>query len=65
MPTALVLVGDVHLAHGPSGASLALRGQQTRWSGAPGPGRLLRGLGIEARSGRQLSRAARFDLPAS
>lgn len=65
MPTALVLVCDVHLAHGPSGASVALRGQETRWSGAPGPGRLLRGLGVEARSGRHLARAARFDLPAS
>jgi hypothetical protein len=64
-PTALVLVGDAHLAHGPSGASVALRGQDAVWSGAPGPGRLLRGLCVEARSGRQLARAARFELPAS
>ena len=64
-PTALVLLGDAHLAHGPSGASVALRGEQALWSGAAGPGRLLRGLRVEARSGRQLARAARFDLPAS
>jgi RecA/RadA recombinase len=65
LPTALVLVGDAHVAHGPSGASVALRGQEVSWSGAPGPGRLLRGLHVEARSGRQLSRAARFALPSS
>jgi hypothetical protein len=64
-PLALVLLADAHLAHGPSGASVALRGLDARWSGAPGPGRLLRGLEIEARSGRQLSRAARFELVAS
>jgi hypothetical protein len=64
-PAALLLVGDAHVAHGPSGASVALRACEARWSGAPGPGRLLRGVGVEARSGRQLSRAARFDLVAS
>jgi RecA/RadA recombinase len=65
LPAALVLVGDAHVAHGPSGASVALRRQAVAWSGARGPGRLLRGLEVEARSGRQLSRAARFELPAS
>jgi hypothetical protein len=64
-PTALLLLGDVHLAHGPSGASVALRPLEALWSGAPGPGRLLRGLHVEARSGRQLARAARFELAAS
>jgi hypothetical protein len=64
-PEALLLLGDAHLAHGPSGASIALRACESRWSGEPGPGRLLRGLGVEARSGRQLSRAVRFDLFAS
>lgn len=64
-PTALVLLGDAHLAHGPSGASIALRALCARWSGAPGPGRLLQGLHVEARSGRQLSRAARFELVVS
>jgi hypothetical protein len=65
LPAALLLVGDAHVAHGPSGVSLALRGQEALWSGARGPGRLLRGLQVEARSGRQLARAARFELPAS
>jgi hypothetical protein len=64
-PTVLVLLADAHLAHGPSGASVALRAMDARWSGAPGPGRLLRGLQVEARSGRQLARAARFELAAS
>ena len=64
-PTALLLLGDAHLAHGPGGASVALRACHARWSGAPGPGRLLGGLDVEARSGRQLSRAARFELLAS
>ena len=64
-PAALVLLADAHVAHGPSGASVALRGGAAQWSGEPGPGRLLRGLAVEARSGRQLSRAARFDLVAS
>jgi recombination protein RecA len=64
-PTALVLLADAHLAHGPSGASVALRAGAARWSGAPGPGRLLGGRELEARSGRQLARAARFELPVS
>jgi hypothetical protein len=64
-PSALVLLADAHLAHGPSGASLALRGDAALWSGASGPGRLLKGIAVEARSGRQLARAARFELSAS
>jgi RecA DNA recombination protein len=64
-PTALVLLGDAHLAHGPSGASVVVRACGSQWSGAPGPGRLLRGLDIESRSGRQLARAARFAVLAS
>ena len=64
-PTVLVLLADAHLAHGPSGASVALRAMDARWSGAPGPGRLLQGLQVEARSGRRLARAARFELAAS
>jgi hypothetical protein len=64
-PCALVLLGDAHLAHGPSGAAVALRAGEPSWSGARGPGRLLKSMGLEARSGRQLARAARFDLAAS
>ena len=64
-PAALVLLADAHLAHGPSGASLALRAGVPSWSGGAGPGRLLKGTTIEARSGRHLARAARFELSAS
>jgi recA bacterial DNA recombination protein len=64
-PAALVLLGDAHLAHGPSGASVTLRAGLPRWSGARGPGRLLRGVAVEARSGRHLARGARFELFAS
>ena len=42
-PTALVLVADGHVACGPGGASLALEPAGPRWSGPPGPGRLLAG----------------------
>jgi hypothetical protein len=62
---ALVLLADAHLAHGPSGVSVALRAGAPVWSGAPGPGRLLKGAGMEARSGRQLARAARFAVSTS
>ena len=51
-PTALVLVGDAHVAHGPGGACLAMQAGSVRWSGPPGPGRLLRGLSSELRAGR-------------
>jgi len=51
-PTALVLVGDAHVAHGPGGACLAMAAGSARWSGPPGPGRLLRGLASELRAGR-------------
>jgi len=51
-PTALVLLADVHTAHGPGGISLALTPSGPRWSGAPGPGRLLRGLAAQAAAGR-------------
>jgi len=62
---AVLLVADEHVAHGPAGVSLALRGAGTQWSGAPGPGRLLRGLSAEARAGRQPWRAAAVALRAS
>jgi recombination protein RecA len=62
-PTALLLVGSAHVACGPGGVSLALAPARVEWSGAPGPGRLLRGLGGEARAGRQ-ARPAPFHLNA-
>jgi recombination protein RecA len=50
--TALVLVADSHVACGPGGAALALEPTGLRWSGPPGPGRLLAGLAARAWAGR-------------
>jgi hypothetical protein len=63
-PTALLLLGPAHLARGPSGVSLALQPGTLRWSGERGPGRLLRGREVEARSGPYTARVARFELQA-
>jgi recombination protein RecA len=63
-PPALLLLADAHVAHGPAGVSLALSPSGTRWSGNPGPGRLLRALGAEARAGRLAPRAASLELRA-
>jgi len=54
---ALVLVADGHVACGPGGRTLALAPTGPRWSGPPGPGRLLAGLGLRAVAGRALSSA--------
>src|SRR5574340_245055 len=43
-PTGLVLLGDAHVACGLAGAALVVEPRETRWSGPPGPARLLRGL---------------------
>jgi len=64
-PAALVLLADAHVAHGPRGPSLELRADGPRWSGAAGPGRLLRGLGAELSVGRHRPRLAAFELEAS
>jgi hypothetical protein len=60
-PTALVLVADAHVAHGPGGVSLALKPGAARWFGPPGPGRLLGGLSTDLRSGRQPLRGVAFE----
>jgi hypothetical protein len=60
-PAALVLVGDAHVAHGPGGACLAMARGSVRWSGSPGPGRLLRGVATEMRAGRHALRAVAFE----
>ncbi len=57
-PTALVLIADGHVACGPGGVSLALTPAGPRWSGPPGPGCLLSGLGAQAMAGRHLPRRA-------
>lgn len=63
-PTALVLVADAHVAHGPGGASLALTPGAARWCGPPGPGRLLGGLSTELRAGRHALRGVAFERQA-
>jgi RecA/RadA recombinase len=62
--TALVLVAEEHVACGPLGAALALEPAAPRWSGPPGPARLLEALGARARSGRHGLRSAGFALAA-
>lgn len=63
--SALLLVGGAHLACGPGGARLALDAGRPLWSGRPGPGRLLRGLGARAAAGRHAPRPVSFELRAS
>jgi hypothetical protein len=60
--TALVLLADGHTAQGPGGVSLALSPSGPRWSGEPGPGRLLRGLAAQAVAGRFGVRRAPLEL---
>jgi len=63
-PAALLLLAVSHVAHGPGGVSLALTARGPVWSGAAGPGRLLRGLGVEARAGYFGAARAGLELPA-
>jgi hypothetical protein len=62
--TALLLVAAQHVACGPGGAAVALGAPRPRFSGAPGPGRLLRGLDATASAGRHDLRSASFQLGA-
>ena len=62
--TALVLVADGHVACSPGGRALALEPAGLRFSGAPGPARLLRALATHARAGRHGSGAAALTLAA-
>jgi len=57
LKTALLLVADGHVACGPGGAALALSPAGPRWSGPPGPGRLLAGLGARVVAGRAMRSA--------
>ncbi len=64
-PTALLVVGDGHVACSPGGASLALEPLGPCWSGSPdGPGRLLRTLTTRARAGRHQPRTTEIRLSA-
>jgi hypothetical protein len=60
--TALVLLAREHVAQGPGGASLVLQSSGARFTGS-GPGRLLCGLGLEARVSRHLLRGVHVELP--
>jgi hypothetical protein len=62
--TAVVLVADGHVACGPGGRSLALEPAGPRWSGPPGPARLLQALAVRARGGRHGLRSADLALAA-
>jgi hypothetical protein len=63
-PSALLLLSAGHVACGPGGVSLALQPARPRWSGVPGPGRLLRGLNADAAAVRLGSHHAAFTLHA-
>jgi hypothetical protein len=62
--TSVVLVAEEHVACGPGGAALALEPRAPRWSGPPGPARLLDALAARARAGRHGLRSADFALAA-
>jgi hypothetical protein len=62
--TAVVLVAEEHVACGPGGAALALEPVALRWSGPPGPARLLDALAARARAGSHGLRSADFALAA-
>jgi RecA/RadA recombinase len=62
--TAVVLVAEEHVACGPGGAALALEPVALRWTGPPGPARLLKTLAARARAGSHGLRAADFALAA-
>lgn len=62
--TAVVLVAEEHVACGPGGAALALEPVAPRWSGPPGPARLLAALALRARAGRHGLHSAAFALAA-
>ena len=62
--TALVLVADGHVACSPGGRALALEPAGLRFSGPPGPARLLRTLAARARAGRHGLRTAELSFAA-
>jgi hypothetical protein len=62
-PTALVVVADHPIGGNPGGASLALEPQAVRWSGPPGPSRLLHTLVVRAHVGRHGRSTVAIELP--
>jgi hypothetical protein len=63
-PTALLIVGDGHVACGPAGISLALEPHAPVWSHPPGPARLLQALAARARAGHHGQHTAELLLSA-
>jgi hypothetical protein len=64
-PTALLILGDGHVACSPGGTALALEPLGPRWSGSTGPSRLLHALATRARVGRHGLPAAEIVLAAA
>jgi hypothetical protein len=62
--TGLVLVAEGHVSCSPGGQALALEPVGLRWSGPPGPARLLQALVVRARAGRHGLRTAELALAA-
>jgi hypothetical protein len=62
--TGLVLVAEGHVSCSPGGQALALEPAGPRWSGPPGPARLLQALAVRARGGRHGLRTAELALAA-
>jgi hypothetical protein len=62
--SALVLVADGHVACSPGGRALALEPAGLRFSGLPGPARLLTALEVRARAGRHGQAMAALSLAA-
>ena len=62
-PSALVLIADGHVSHGPGGSALAMKAAAPRWVGTP-PARLLRGVRAEVREARRGLRGATVELQA-
>jgi hypothetical protein len=63
-PSALVLIADGHVSHGPTGAALAMKAAARARGRARAPARLLRGVGAEVREARRGLRGATVELQA-
>lgn len=64
-PLAVVVLAEHHTTRGPRGTSLALGPSRPRFTGKPGPARLLRGLVARGAAGHRATEIAAFDLRAT
>ncbi len=64
-PLAVVVLAEHHTTRGPCGTSLALGSSRPRFTGEPGPARLLRGLVARGVAGHRAAQTAAFDLRAT